>query len=96
LPSVAGKALNLSTLKRLDWFEVAAADVLTIWPRCVASAIAPLRPPGAPKSKSLAVEAEMRAMNPETLSGMKEKQMQHHFGASRATCRAARRRVIGN
>jgi hypothetical protein len=32
LPDANGNAFNLSSLKRIHWFEVSAEDVLSVWP----------------------------------------------------------------
>ncbi|MBB6413518.1 hypothetical protein [Mesorhizobium sangaii] len=40
------------------------------------------------------IEAEMRALAPQDLKGMKQEDMVRRFGAARSTCEAVRRRVL--
>ena len=51
---------------------------------------------GAPRTLGEEVEAAMQRIPRDRLVAMKEKEMEHEFGASRATCRAGRNRVLGS
>lgn len=53
-----------------------------------------LRKPGPPPVKALAIEAEMRAMDPNRLRSMKQEEMAAVFSAAGTYCRTIRERVL--
>jgi hypothetical protein len=73
-PDFDGRAHNMSTFQRLPWFEIAADDVLRIWPRETAA------PPVARTAFPRAREHELRSF---LLAGMHPNERKAHATAEK-------------
>jgi hypothetical protein len=102
-----GSAINLSQMKRLAWFEIAAEDVLRLWPPRPAPAVPETQPSTEPAGKQAGkrgprpsvtprVIEQMKKIDPKELAEMKHEQMATVFDASPDTCVRARVTVLGN
>lgn len=104
LPDTDGSAVNLSTFQKLPWFEVAAEDVLQVWPiepainskTVSADAVAKSgnvsrrRGPRPLKREEVIGAMRLDRANGFDLAGAKEIELEDRYGASRDTCRQAR------